>query len=144
MITSGQCLSRFGRPDNKGNEAKALTLWQVPAAIRAGKTPAKIYCNKLLIEPLSKAFKNIVDRGLSGQFHSFDGCFNIRVKRGGTSWSMHAWGLAVDINASTNQFGHKPTMSPELVKCFTDTGLFDWGGVWSKPDGMHFQLKNLP
>jgi hypothetical protein len=57
--------------------------------------------------------------------------------------SLHSWGLAIDINAATNRFGGKPTMSAELVKCFTDAG-FDWGGVWSNPDGMHFQLARFP
>jgi hypothetical protein len=33
-------------------------------------------------------------------------------------------------------------MSPELVACFKDAG-FDWGGEWSKPDGMHFQLSAI-
>jgi len=34
-------------------------------------------------------------------------------------------------------------MSHELVQCFKDAG-FDWGGDWTRPDGMHFQLAKLP
>ena len=46
------------------------------------------------------------------------------------------------VNAAWNGFGKKPTLSKEFVKCFTDAG-FDWGGLWAKPDSMHFQLKRL-
>ena len=142
MITSGQCLNKFGRPGT-GSEGKYMTLWVVPPELAQGKLPKRVYCNLMMVEPLKKAFTNIIKRGLLDQVKEWNGCYLVRQKRGGTSWSMHAWGLAIDINASTNGFGHKPTMSRELVACFTDTGSFDWGGVWGKPDGMHFQLKNF-
>ena len=142
MITSGQCLNKFGRPGT-GSEGKYMTLWVVPPELAQGKLPKKIYCNLLMVEPLKKAFSNIIKRGLLDQVKEWNGCYLVRQKRGGTSWSMHAWGLAVDLNASTNGFGKKPTMSKELIACFTDTGALDWGGVWGKPDGMHFQLKSF-
>ena len=81
----------------------------------------------------------VIDRGLKETITSWDGCFNIRKKRGATSSSLHSWGLAIDINAAYNQFGKQPKMDLRLLKCFTDNG-FDWGGYWRKPDGMHFQL----
>ena len=56
--------------------------------------------------------------------------------------SLHSWGVAIDVNAAWNGFGKKPTLSKEFVKCFTDAG-FDWGGLWAKPDSMHFQLKSI-
>jgi hypothetical protein len=91
---------------------------------------------------LEKAFKNIIDRGLVNELKTWDGCFNIRKKRGATSASLHSWGIAIDINAAWNGFGKPPTMSKELVSCFKDVG-FDWGGDWTRPDGMHFQLASL-
>ena len=33
----------------------------------------------------------------------FGGCYNYRVMRGGTSLSMHAWGIAVDLDPINNQ-----------------------------------------
>lgn len=41
----------------------------------------------------------IRDMGL----HLFGGDFNIRRKRGGSSWSMHAYGLAIDFDPERNQ-----------------------------------------
>ena len=137
MITSAQCLKRFGDPIKESS----LAVWVVPREIIVliPVIPGRIYCNRLMQAALLKAFNNIIDRGLESEMKTWDGCFNIRQKRGATSLSIHAWALAIDINAAWNQFGKPPTMSPELVLCFTDAG-FDWGGIWAKPDGMHFQL----
>jgi hypothetical protein len=33
----------------------------------------------------------------------FGGCFNPRKKRGGSSWSTHAWAVAIDWDPSRNQ-----------------------------------------
>jgi len=139
MVTSKDCLKKYGDPSRETN----MVVWDVPTELEHGHIPKKIYCNKDLIGPLTQAFKNVNGRGLAEQIKTWDGCFNIRKKRGATSSSLHSWGIAIDINAAWNGFGKHPTMSPELVKCFTDAG-FDWGGVWKKPDGMHFQLSKLP
>lgn len=119
-----------------------MVLWDIPSELEVGVIPKKLYCNKDLIEPLKKALKNVIDRGLVNQIKTWDGCFNIRTKRGSTTTSIHSWGVAIDINAAWNGFNKVPTMSKELVNCFTDAG-FDWGGYWTKPDGMHFQLKTI-
>lgn len=138
MITSAECLRVIGPPELE----KDMVVWDVPTELELGVIPKKLYCNKRMVLPLTNAFKNIINRGLVGQLKTWDGCFNIRKKRGAGSPSLHSWGLAIDINAAWNGFGKVPTMSKELVACFTDAG-FDWGGVWGKPDGMHFQLKSL-
>lgn len=100
----------------------------------------RIYGHFLMEAPLRRAFGFLVERGLVGELRTFDGCHNIRPPKGGSAhYSVHAWGLAVDFNASSNRYGQEPTLSPEFVRCFADCG-FEWGGLWSIPDGMHFQL----
>lgn len=138
MVTAAQCLKKYGPAELE----KAMTVWIVPSNRKISHVPSKIYCNRDMVQPLSAAFENIIERGLTAQVKTWDGCFNIRKKRGAVSSSLHSWGIAIDINAAWNGFGKTPTMSAELVKCFTDAG-FDWGGRWSKPDGMHFQLSKI-
>jgi hypothetical protein len=102
----------------------------------------KIYGHELLEAPLRQAFRFLVERGLSVELETYDGCFNIRQMKGGSGYSVHSWGLAVDLNAASNRFGQDPSLSPEFVRCFADCG-FEWGGLWTPDkyrDGMHFQL----
>jgi hypothetical protein len=119
-----------------------MTVWDIPANLEIGMIPKKLYCNKDLVGPLSQAFKNLIDTGNVAELRTWDGCFNIRKKRGLSSMSLHSWGIAIDVNAAWNGLGKTPTLSPEFVKCFTDAG-FDWGGTWQRKDGMHFQLKSI-
>jgi hypothetical protein len=138
MVTSAQALKKYGDPTLE----KSMVVWDVPTALEIGVIPKKIYCNKDMIKPLEQAFKNLIDRGFVKELKTWDGCFNIRKKRGLTSMSLHSWGIAIDVNAAWNGLGKTPTLSAGFVKCFTDAG-FDWGGTWTRKDGMHFQLKTI-
>ena len=138
LLTSVDCLKKYGNP----NKANNMTLWVIPADI-VKATPAfakqkKIYMNVDMKAPLEKALRNAMAAGVASEIVEYNGCFNIRQKRSTGSWSLHSWGVAIDINAKTNGWGKKPTMSAKLVKCFKDAG-FDWGGDWKFADGMHFQ-----
>jgi hypothetical protein len=139
MLTSAQCQKKYGTPSASNS---CMVMWDVPSILEIGVIPKKIYCNKDLVIPLSKAFQNLIHTGHVKELKTWDGCFNVRKKRGGSTMSLHSWGVAVDMNAFSNCFGCKPTLSAGFVKCFTDVG-FDWGGTWRKPDGMHFQLKSI-
>jgi hypothetical protein len=139
MITSAQCLKRYGKPEQEHNMAVFMPV----AFSKNTVIPKKIYCNIDLIKPLQKAFSNIDKRGLLDEIYEWNGCFNIRNKKSGSTPSLHSWGLAIDINAKSNGFNKEPTMSKELVQCFKDAG-FVWGGDWATQDGMHFQLAEFP
>lgn len=69
-------------------------------------------------------------------------------------WSLHAYGVAVDINPSKNQFGQCGTDMPaafvaDVLELRTNSGarVFSWGGSWrpcSTADPMHFQIDCRP
>jgi hypothetical protein len=142
MVTSKQCFDKWGDPTDPKNEPKYMTLWDVPTNLEIGVIPKRLYCNRLMIAPLTQAFTNLIQRGLISELKTWDGCFNVRKKRGLSSQSLHSWGIAIDVNAAWNGLGRKPTLSAAFVKCFTDAG-FDWGGTWTRQDGMHFQLSKI-
>ena len=138
MVTSAQALKKYGNPQKQ----TAMILWDVPAELEIGVIPKKIYCNKDMVIPLGNALKNLINTGYVKELKTWDGCFNIRKKRGLTSMSLHSWGLAIDVNAFENGLNMQPKLSAGFVKCFTDAG-FDWGGIWQRKDGMHFQLSKI-
>jgi len=139
MVTSQQAQKKYGAPSESN---KCMILWDVPTELEIGVIPKRIYCNKDMVKPLEQAFKNLIQRNHVAELKTWDGCFNIRKKRGLTSMSLHSWGLAVDVNAFENGLGVKPKLSAGFVKCFTDAG-FTWGGFWTRADGMHFQLSTI-
>ena len=138
MVTSAQALKKYGDPTLEKN----MVVWDVPTELEIGVLPKKLYCNKDMVVPLTAAFKNLISTGFVKEVKTWDGCFNIRNKRGLSSMSLHSWGIAIDVNAAWNGLNKVPVLSAGFVKCFTDAG-FDWGGTWTRKDGMHFQLKNI-
>jgi len=100
-----------------------------------------VTCHRRMIPPLRAALSEVVRRGLSRVVDRSDyaGCFAPRRIPGSGSLSLHAWGLAVDLNASENPLGARPRLDRRLVRIFERHG-FTWGGRWpTQPDGMHFE-----
>ncbi len=103
----------------------------------------RITCHRLMWEPLVGVLNQIIEEGLESglsreQFISSGGCYAPRrISRfdSGGSISRHAWGIAIDINTKT---GYKP----RIVEIFNDWG-YAWGGTWTSPDAMHFELRSL-
>ena len=100
-------------------------------------------CHRLMWEPLEGALNQILDEGLEEylsieEWRSSGGCYAPRrINRfdAGGSISRHAWGIAIDINT-------KSGYPPRVVEIFNDWG-FAWGGTWTSPDEMHFELRDL-
>ncbi len=101
-------------------------------------------CHRRVIPDLVAALRAVEEAGLGHLVDPVDsrwgGCWVARRIRGssGGAVSRHAWGLAVDINPSTNPWGQPPTMDMAVVEIFRAHG-FAWGGTWTRPDGMHFE-----
>ena len=100
-------------------------------------------CHRLMWEPLEGALNQILEEGLEGylsieEWRSSGGCYAPRrISRfdAGGSISRHAWGIAIDINT-------KSGYPPRIVEIFNSWG-FAWGGTWTSPDDMHFELRDL-
>ena len=155
MVTSLQAYKKFGDPVKESS----MIVWIVPKELRKGFIPSKIYCNKLLVPMLTKAFQALIDRGYIDELKTWDGCFNIRPIRGQEEkhrlaleagkielamsyLSMHAWGLAVDVNLKENGLGTSGKLSFGFIQCFTDNG-FVWGGTFKRRDPMHMEIYKI-
>jgi hypothetical protein len=100
-----------------------------------------VTCHRAMIAPLRRALGRLQRQGLSRLVDRGDyaGCFAARRIADSGSLSLHAWGLAVDINAGANPQGSRPRQDRRLVRAFESVG-FTWGGRWpTAPDGMHFE-----
>ena len=109
--------------------------------------PTRIYCNKALKYPLIAVVQRMYDSKL--YFRSWDGCYNIRARRRvkrkagdailTRNYSLHSWGVAVDVNARSPLRPEESVMDFRIVQLMEAYG-FIWGGSFSKPDYMHFEL----
>ena len=107
----------------------------------------KIRCHHLIKDQLLKIFQEIDDKGLSGLIDLIDtvkrgGCFFPRHINWDTGFplSRHSWGIAIEVNPSTNRFGAgEGSMDLAIVEIFEKNG-FIWGGRWQIPDPMHFEF----
>ena len=112
-----------------------------------------VACHRSMVAPLERVMTELVAAGLADLIDARDtkrsgGCFSAREIRtttgtSGRNLSRHAWAAAIDINPSANPFGAKPNMDARLIYVFRRNG-FAWGGTWSIPDGMHFELVGPP
>ncbi len=100
-------------------------------------------CNKIMWKPLLGALNQVMEEGLQNtlskdEFQKSGGCYaprRINRFNAGGAISRHAWGIAIDINV-------KSGYHPRVVQIFNQWG-FAWGGTWTSPDEMHFELRDL-
>src|SRR4029079_17466737 len=95
-----------------------------------------------MIPALRRAMAELERRGLAHLVDPGDyaGCYAPRRIPTSRTLSLHAWGLAVDLNASRNPQGSPPHQDLRLVHVMERHG-FSWGGRWpTVPDGMHFEF----
>lgn len=81
--------------------------------------------------------------------------YNCRKISGSSNYSLHSYGIAVDIDPASNPYAHVDPFSGKFTEeqiaaveaiATADSGkqVWTWGGRWGKPDIMHFQLNISP
>jgi len=154
MIKQSECAATFGNPSSPGWEATHLVRVVPPYHMHMGDVTIKSFLfNKTAAPQLLQALNQIWDKCGHDDNHVealgadvFSGTFAIRTMRGLKTTSMHAYGLAADLNAPENPLGRAPADNPRgfhaggiVVTAFLDAGAV-WGGSWARrPDPMHFQ-----
>jgi hypothetical protein len=95
-----------------------------------------------VFESLAEVYPNTAAREAAGIL-VYDGLYAPRLKRNSdSSWSMHAWMNAIDINAARNgnetAWPVAASMPIEVMECFAKEGWLSAGAFWGR-DAMHFQ-----
>lgn len=90
------------------NQTSLILPYPMVLAWDTGVVVKKITCHEKVKDSLSIIFENTLKAyGITSikklRLNLFGGCLNVRRMRGGSSWSMHSWGCAVDIDPEHNQ-----------------------------------------
>lgn len=115
-------LKKFGSPSVNGYPY--LTSIQVPFPMeiswKKGMYVNSFTCNYLIKNNLSSVFqsilkeygsKKIVELGIN----IYGGCFNYRKIGNSDKWSMHAWGLAIDLDPERNSY-NQTSLTAQFAK----------------------------
>ena len=142
-MNQSSLINKFGNPltHQTAFENEWMQLWNLPSDMKfkLPVLPSKLYTNKLIKQPLIDAFACIIAKNQT--INTWDGCFEPRLQRGSDRISLHAFGLAIDINALTNKQGTNGNMNQDIINCFEQQG-FIWGGRFggNRIDPMHFEF----
>lgn len=154
MLTTQQATKKYGTPTVTG--AEYLVTLELPYPMRlAWDLDTKV--NKMRVHKLVKDnFKRVFDDLLAHYGYEklvelgidlFGGCFAYRKMRGGSSWSKHSWGIAIDLDPVRNQLHEtsrtarfaRPEYKP-MIDIFYKHGFIGLGPE-KNFDWMHFEIK---
>lgn len=142
-----EAVGSFTYVPNPDGSIEVDDAW-VAASIVTEEVPilGRVTCHRVMLPQLRGALQELVDTDLADlvQVEEYGGCWVPRfIGRDPTRpLSLHSWGIAVDLNVASNQLGTVGEMDPRVVDVMARWG-FAWGGTWSTPDPMHFELAAL-
>ena len=155
MITTHQLISKYGKPTESG--IPYLTTITLPYPMRLAwdldTKVTKMRCHKLVAGNFIKVFSELLSNyGLPKiqelGIDIYGGCFNFRKMRGGSDYSRHSWGVAIDLDPERNKLKETKKTArfarPEydkLHEIFEKYGFENMGKVKGY-DWMHWQVKN--
>jgi len=137
-----------------GQVGSNQVLIKLPYAMRLAWDTSTVVtrtsCHVLVADSLIAALETTRDHyGLEGitelGLDLYGGCLNVRKKRGGSTWSAHAWGTAIDLDPDRNQLAWKrgraefaKAIYDPFHKAFADEGWMSLGTCYDF-DWMHKQ-----
>jgi hypothetical protein len=76
--------------------------WDTSSIVR------RFRCHAMVEAAMERIFQNTLQHYGAAEvtrlgLDLFGGCYNLRQMRGGSNWSMHSWGIAVDLDPARNQ-----------------------------------------
>lgn len=152
MLTTEQKLKKYGVPNQTG--AGYLTQIDLPYPMRLAWDKnvkvRRISCHRNIAKALLNVFNDLLshygyEKIVALGIDLFGGCFNFRAMRGGSSWSSHAWALAIDLDPDRNRLKEtsktarfaRPEYKP-MIDIFYKHGFISLGRE-KNYDWMHFE-----
>jgi D-alanyl-D-alanine carboxypeptidase len=102
-----------------------------------------VTCHRRMIPALRSAMAELQRRRIGHLVDpaEYAGCYAPRRIQPSGTLSLHAWGLAVDLNAASNPVGGESNQDPRLVRAMERHGFY-WGGEFpTVRDPMHFEFR---
>lgn len=106
--TEAELIAFYGQP---GDESQLIRI-DLPYVLRLAwdlnTEVSRAYCHKKvansIVTVLDKVKKHYNESEIKSlRLDLYGGCYNKRKKNGGSSWSTHAWGIALDFDPDKNQ-----------------------------------------
>lgn len=147
-----ECMRFYGEPGS--NQVKCKVPFTMVLAWDTSSKLTSYTCHILVKEPMERIWNRTLehygyDKIVELRLHYFGGCLNVRKMRGGSAWSMHSWGIAVDIDPARNALNmnkKQATMSKPAYDKFWEF-VYDEGAISLGKerdfDWMHFQFAKL-
>ena len=154
MLTTDKAIKIYGTPNDRGTYLTTITLpYPMKIAWDTKVTTRKMRCHKLVADKFLAVFTEILavyglpkiqELGID----LFGGCFNFRKMRGGSEWSKHAFGIAIDLDPARNTLKETSKTArfarPEykqMIDIFEKHGFLSLGRTHNY-DWMHFEIKS--
>lgn len=153
-MTTKETIAKYGKPNVTGDGYLVTILLPYPMRL-AWDTESvvnKMRCHKLVAVRFLAVFNEILrvygyakikELGID----LFGGCFNFRKMRGGDDWSMHSWGIAIDLDPARNQLKETSKTArfakseyKAMIDIFYKHGFISLGRE-KNYDWMHFEIK---
>jgi hypothetical protein len=136
------------------NQTRATSPYPLKIAWDVSKTITSFSCHEKVKDSIERAMLKVFNHYGQAEIERlgldmFGGCLNVRPMRGGTKYSTHAWGVAIDWDPSRNQLRWGADKAyfakPEYEfwwKCWEDEGAISLGRARNF-DWMHLQFARI-
>jgi hypothetical protein len=152
-MTTQQIVKKYGAANITG-EGYLVSI-DLPYPMRIAwdtdTTVKTMRCHKLVADKFKAVFNDLLIHYGYNKIKElgidlFGGCFNYRKMRGGSAWSMHSWGIAIDLDPARNTLKEtsktarfaRPEYKP-MIDIFYAHGFISLG-VEKGFDFMHFEI----
>src|SRR5260370_8479294 len=137
-----EIIHTYGSLDDPQFEANQIVSFDLPYTLRYEGQPVKhSRCHKVAVDSFVQALKNVQAAGLADQFVEYNGIYARRPIRGQASHpSLHSWGVAIDMGASTHPLGSSASWPQGILDSFPSAGFFWRGNFKPQNAPIHFPL----